>query len=172
MNYRAALPIRPGTLRWLLVPALVAIAVCDGDPLREPDLDSIGETAEHAEALDRNRSRWEARGPRSYEYVLERLCFCPPESRGPYLVRVEDGEVAAVLDPATGEPVDPEDDRWIVSLDGLFDVIVDALERDAHELRVEYDPELGFPAEIFIDYRKQVIDEEVGFEARDLTPLP
>ena len=47
--------------------------------------------------------------------------------------------------------------------DDLFDVLMDAFDRDAHEVRVTYDEATGIPADIWIDYEENTADEELGF---------
>jgi len=41
--------------------------------------------------LQRHEARWDALGPRSYVYAVERLCFCGEDYRGPVRVRVQEG---------------------------------------------------------------------------------
>jgi hypothetical protein len=44
-------------------------------------------------------------------------------------------------------------------------------QRDAHEVQVSYDPELGYPTDFSIDYEEQVADEELGMRVTE-EPLP
>lgn len=118
------------------------------------------EVADLAEA----RQRWEAEGPASYVYAVERLCFCL--GRGPARVTVEDGEVVSV------EAVEPEDHfeptaELFPSVDGLFEILADAIARDAYSIRATYDPETGVPTEFFIDYDQSIADEELGMRVTE-----
>ena len=51
------------------------------------------------------------------------------------------------------------------TIDGLFDKIQDAIDREAVRLTVSYDPEIGYPTSVSIDYSLTIIDEEFSFTA-------
>jgi hypothetical protein len=48
-------------------------------------------------------------------------------------------------------------------VDGLFDVLRDAMNEGAHEIRVTYNPANGVPIDFWIDYSENTADEELGF---------
>lgn len=135
--------------------AVVAADSCD---------DENGPPADFAEA----RARWEARGPVDYDLVLEQLCFCGPEGRGPVRVEVRDGAVASRTYVETGEPVREELEPFFPDVDGLFAFLAEAFERGPHSIEVEYDPDLGFPTRSFVDFEENVADEERGYRVLEL----
>ncbi len=55
------------------------------------------------------------------------------------------------------------------TVQGLFDVVQDAIDSGADEVSVTYDPDLHYPTEINIDLI-DVIDEELLVVASDLEP--
>ena len=118
--------------------------------------------------LERNRERWVALSVTSYEYVVSRRCLCPPSFLGPVRVRVEDGVVTQRTYVNPGDPIPGEPGEAFPSVDGLFDALADAYERDAHSVEVTYDPETGVPLDIYIDYEENTADEELGFEVSTL----
>lgn len=126
--------------------------------------DEDGAAAEFAEA----RSRWAVRGPASYDLVLERLCFCGPEGRGPVRIEVRDREVVSRAYVETGEPVREELEPFFPDVDGLFDLLADAFRSDPHSIEIEYDPVLGFPTRSFVDFEENVADEEQGHRVIEL----
>ena len=105
---------------------------------------------------------WQLRRPARYEYTVQRQCFCGEDARGPVRVTV-DGETIVSQTYDDGRAVDAPADEWFPSVDGLFAVLRDAFARDAHEIRVSYDPQLGVPVELWIDYSQNIADEELGF---------
>ena len=154
----------PGmTSRTLSVLALiVAAATAPACGFLDPDPGTRGE-------LEDARGTWEAKGPSSYEYLQTQICFCPSDYRKPYRIRVQAGVVVDVRDAATGAaPPSPYEARTVPQ---LFQVIEDALDRNADRLDVIYDPELGYPTSIVIDYEEQVADEELRLKAEGLVPL-
>lgn len=137
-----------------LLLSTLGVATCD---VSGPGLSELHE-------LSTNRARWSRVGPDAYSYAVRRLCFCA----GPALVAVrvtvlEDGTVERVY-VETGEEVPEELQELFPTVDGLFDVLADAFDRNAHSVEVTYDPSSGAPLDIFIDYRENVADEELGFD--------
>ena len=123
--------------------------------------------ASRSPELDAARERWEAAGLSGYEMTLRRICFCPsPDYTGPFEVTVRGGELEAVA--RGGTRVDDERGETV---EGLFDLIEDAYTRKAQSVTVEFDPELGYPANLSIDYSFQMADEEIGYMVSDLRPV-
>ncbi len=56
------------------------------------------------------------------------------------------------------------------TVQGLFDVVQDAIDSGADEVSVTYDPDLHYPTEINIDRIKGAIDDELRVFASDLEP--
>lgn len=116
-------------------------------------------------ALSEARDRWAGSGVDDYAMTLERSCFCPEEYRGPFAVEVRDGAVISVMLRDETLPTDRA-----LSVEGLFDLIADAYEQKASRVTVTYDPTLGYPTQIYIDYIAQAADEEVGYTVSKLRP--
>ncbi len=143
--------------------SLPLLASCDS--MTSPDEQSF------REEIEAHREQWEARPFRDYAYRLERVCFCLPGTQGPVRVEVRMGRVVRVLDTETGEPVAEHLHHLFPGVDGLFTILLDAVDRDAHEIEVEWDAGLGHPTRIRIDYDPQVADEELGFDASGVEAL-
>lgn len=108
------------------------------------------------------RARWERAGIVDYVFDYQRWCFCGPDQTRRLRITVEGGEVVSAAYVDTNDPVaDPLD--GLPAIDDLFDVIRDAIRRDAYTLSAAYDEELGYPTGVSIDYRENVADEEMGF---------
>ena len=123
--------------------------------------------------LEANQARWESLGPGFYTYAVERLCFCPAEYRGPVRVTVEDGVAVQRLYVDTGLAPSSEIAPNFPTVQGLFDLVRAAIEADAFEVRATYDPTLGVPLDLWIDYDQMVADEELGMQVTEVvTPAP
>lgn len=121
--------------------------------------------------LERNRRLWEQQGSSSYVYVVQRQCFCA--LRGPVRITVTDGTVASRVYQGSGEPVGSESGALFPAVEGLFAFIEDALERDPADVSVTYDTATGVPLAVFVDYARNVSDEEVGYAVLEAPePLP
>ncbi len=108
------------------------------------------------------RARWNVHG--SSHYVLEGSprCFCVA---GGLVARVTvtGGQVTSVSRADTGEMLPTHAWQSFRTVEDLFDLIDDAIKRDAHRIDVTYDPEQGFPTTLYIDYSDAMADEEYGF---------
>lgn len=131
-----------------------------------------GRNEEVQRELNRNRRQWEAQGLEDYRYVARRGCFCPSEVVAPVVVEVRGGEVVARTYQESGEPVESTYAGLWPSLDGVFDIVQDAIDREAAQITVEYHSDLGYPQSIAIDYQENAVDEELAFTAGELDALP
>ena len=123
--------------------------------------------------LERAELRWATEGPPSYVYAVERICFCGVGARGPVRVRVQDGAVAERAYVDSGDPVPHALAELFPTVEGVFDLVRDALASGAHTVQVTYDPELGVPVDLWIDYHAQAADEELGMRVTEgLEALP
>jgi hypothetical protein len=127
------------------------------------------------ETLAAARARWAAANLRAYEYGYHKICACYPDKPPETLVRVRDGVVADVRHRHAGFDTDVRaeernfDAYWTV--DGLFDLVATALAR-ASTVRVAYDDAVGYPTQIYIDYDRDFIGDELELELTRVTALP
>lgn len=112
--------------------------------------------------LEVHQARWDSLGPESYVYAVERLCFCGFEYRGPVRVRVEDGVAIGRVYVDSGLAVPPGIAAEFPTVDGLFELLRSAIEAEADEVRVTYDPVLGTPIDLWIDFSEMTADEDLG----------
>lgn len=124
-------------------------------------------TGNNRENLLANIEVWESQHFDDYALTYQISCFCPPLARGPFEVVVRDGAVVSVQ--YEGEPIEPEG-LQIYTVDDLFGLLDDAFEREAENINVTYDAELGYPVEFFIDYSQGIADEELGATVLALVP--
>jgi hypothetical protein len=135
---------RPMKIRKLAGALLLAVAAagCD-NPF---DSDQF-----QREELARARALWSREGGPSYTFTLELQCYCASgTSLAPVMVTVKNGQPvsriykkANAADPsinASAEVFGPYD-----TVDELFEVVEDAIDRDANVLQVGYNDAKGFP---------------------------
>jgi hypothetical protein len=111
----------------------------------------------HREELARARALWAREGGPSYTFTLELQCYCAPgTSLKPVDVTVRSGQpVSRTYTKA--RPTDPsvtasaEVFGAYDTVDELFEVIEDAIDRDANVLQVGYNDQRGFPEIINVD---------------------
>jgi hypothetical protein len=136
---------------------LALLATASGCGILDPDDGARSD-------LEVNRERWESVRPQSYSMVLRRLCFCIEAAIGPVRISVVGTTATQRVYVDSGEPVPGDLAPHFPTVDGLFDVIKDAMDRDVHQLRVTYDGDTGIPVDIWIDYEANAVDEELGYQ--------
>lgn len=143
----------------LAIPAIAFTFACD---VFEPQADRRDDLREAFRL-------WAVQGYDDYQYTfLRSSCECLPEWVRPYVIRVDDGVVVDVRDADTGATAPAS--FTPLTIVGLFAIIEDAIERDAHTLRVRYDRSTGYPTFIEVDYDTRVGDDEFTIHTKGLTP--
>ncbi|HUP19229.1 MAG TPA: DUF6174 domain-containing protein [Gemmatimonadota bacterium] len=123
----------------------------------DPDGESLAELNEAARA-------WSDAGFVDYDLDLRRTCDCETGRTGTVLVRVRGGAVVSRRFTPIGGPVPEEHAHVYPTVSGLFDTVLDALNRGADALEVDYDPNFGIPERVSIDYRAALDGDEVEYE--------
>jgi hypothetical protein len=136
----------------------------------QPDGDGGGGSGESS-ALDQARALWDSQGITDYTYTLQRTAFAPPQYTAAVIVVVRGGQVISQTYQQTGQPVTPLNTAWWPTIDGLFDILQDAYDRNAEVIQVTYDPTYGFPTWANIDYDTGLGDDEHSFGAGTFTPM-
>jgi hypothetical protein len=150
----------------LLLVAAAVYALTSGSPAHYLQL----------RTLDAEAARWQSGGLTNYRMKLGIGCFCPFFERMPLTVEVRDGQVVSVVD-SQGRPVAPDDpirssgNEQLLTIDGVFAYARDAIQT-ADEVRIAYDPALGFPASLGIDQIKLAMDDELSVTIQDVRALP
>ncbi|MCG8466881.1 MAG: DUF6174 domain-containing protein [Gemmatimonadetes bacterium] len=138
-------PLRAG---WIVV-ALTAVGC--SSPLG-PEQDDLSAA----------RARWASLSPDRYTFVLQRSCFCPPETVRPMRIEVLGSIVNEAVYSDTEEPVAIPLEQ-VPTIDDLFDEIQGAIDDDAFLVDATYDPDRGFPTSVSIDHIELAVDDEQAF---------
>jgi hypothetical protein len=153
----------------------------NGEPLTDlAGLTSLGRTASDrlggessagAQAvLDEVLALWAATSASEYTFEFNSVCFCIREWVSPVSLSVSGGEVVSAMFVESGEPVtDANQLASYVTIEGLFQLLQDAIDQSAESIQVEFHPTDGYPVSAFIDYDARMADEERGFSAANLS---
>lgn len=143
-------------MRWML--CAVAVVLGCGD-------DGVSALSE----LQANHAKWQSSGPASYSLTQRYLCGeCLPDAGRVVVVTVTDGAIESRVFQDDGSPVTEDASRWR-DVEGLFQVVMSAIEAGVHRLAVVYDPVFGYPRSISIDYDERLVDDEIGFIVSNFT---
>ena len=110
-----------------------------------------------------NQARWNAAAIDDYDFIYQRICFCPPPFTTPVLIEVRNGAVRSVAYQDSETHLDAPDTTTYPTIPALFDVLTEADERNAVKITVSFSTELGFPEDVYIDYAANIADEEMAF---------
>ena len=144
---------------------LILMLALHGCAVLEPEPD-----AADRRALSRARALWQRVGPSSYRYVYARRCGeCSPYATRAAWVTVSRGLVVDAAYVEGNEPIN-EGPQAFGTVDSLFALVQRAYDEHAADVRVQYDATLGYPTDVWVDWRRDMADEEGGFSASALTP--
>ena len=121
--------------------------------------------------LNTNISRWQANKLSNYQFDFRWICFCLPDYISPVTITVEDGAISHVIYNETQILVPVDKLSRYKTIDDLFSFIQDAYNENAHQISIRYDPHHGYPFEGAVDYVEMIVDEEKGFEIKNLMEL-
>jgi hypothetical protein len=119
-------------------------------------------TAVNQELLNA-KAAWKANAPPSYDLTIEPICFCGFEASGPVVVAVRNGVVQSRTYVQTGAPVSARSASLYPTVDELFAILEAALSKMPERMDVIYDPVLGYPVSVAIDYKLGVADDEMFY---------
>ncbi len=139
--------------------ALSAVLVLLGSACKDqgPHIDGL------LDDIAAHRAFWESKRPARYVYELERWCKCPKEEQGPVRVTVEGTVVVERRHPETGAVVASSLNGAFPSVDGLFDMLEDAVRRKPWSVNVSWDGELGYPRDFYVDFESNVLYDELSY---------
>jgi len=133
-------------------------------------LPSFGQDA----PLEAGLELWHAAALTDYEYGYRKYCDCHPESPPETIVTVRDGEVVAVrhrpVSSSEEVPAEQRNLQFYWTVDGLFALLESALGRGA-QVRVDYHETLGYPTQIYIDYDRDFIGDELDLRLTRVAPI-
>jgi hypothetical protein len=121
--------------------------------------------------LTRNQQRWTTAQLTHYRYILEPVCFCPPDDTRPVTIEVTNGTVNSIRYLDDGTAAKPDIFDKYATIDKLFALLQDALDQPDSRLNISYDPQLGYPSKAAIDYLPNAIDDEFYFRVRNVEAI-
>jgi hypothetical protein len=98
------------------------------------------------------------------------VCFCPLEVVSPVEITVQGGVVVSRTYVQSGQPVTGQYTTLFPAMEGVFEVIEDALDRGVDRIEVTYDGRYGYPTDATFDYILNAVDDELAFRVRTFTP--
>ncbi len=146
----------------LLADAQTDLAVLEQETRVTPENSSTAQ-------LQRNKQLWAKQNISNYRFTLRQSCCRSFET--PVNIEVRNGQVASIV-PATQElSFNREDFTHHASIAKLFDVVEDAIAKEAEDLLVTYHPTLGYPTQISINYDQWTVHDELSITVENFQAL-
>ena len=142
-----------------VVPTVVALASCG----RGPDGFDVLQ-----QELDLHRSQWQEAGIDGYGMRESLSCLCVLPLQGEVDLQVRDGVVVSATYVESGEAVDSQYVESFLTVEEIFDYIQESILHRPAFMRAEYDPDLGYPVDVYVDSLASVGDDEFGIRVLDL----
>lgn len=145
----------------MVILATLACAGCD--------IFSLDTLSDDRDRLNQAREQWRDEGYFSYEFVLDRDCFCTFGNQ-PAILVVQSGIILSITAVDEDEPLEAEDEEYYLSIEGLFDFIEEAIVQGAAGLDVRYDQTTGHPVSIYVNYIRGTSLDDVRYNVSSLVP--
>jgi len=114
-------------------------------------------------SLAMHRARWEKQNLHEYLYTATKECFCRNSGQEVYVLVLADTVFSAR---AVGTNVELPRGEWL-TVDQLFDLAQHSSE-NYEKVRVEFDPELGYPKLVELSCPSTALDCGLRLEAKNL----
>ncbi|MCF2151998.1 DUF6174 domain-containing protein [Desmonostoc muscorum LEGE 12446] len=128
-------------------------------------------TSSNLEQFKINYRLWRQQRISNYRYEFTRNCNCLPKATEPVIIEVRNRFPVSITYKSTTQPADAELFQQYNTIPKLFNIIKDAIARHAANLTVQYDPILGYPTQINIDYDSEIADDEIFFTINNLQKI-
>lgn len=149
----------PKYFRLLLCIGLAAaLAGCSGDDYKD-----------FQKLLDRNIAQWESQELDEYAFSYERSCFCTPLRQSSL---VEDGEVIRSYDNLDKVFIPNDDLEDNITIEDLFALVQEAIDREADALSVEFNEDFGYPVRVAVNFSYATADDEISYELTSFSSGP
>jgi hypothetical protein len=125
--------------------------------------------------LEKNLQTWQDSGITHYRFSLNIGCFCAFRNQMPVTVEVQNDEIISMTYP-DGTLVATTDPNYEIfsrhaTIERIFSELEAGLAGDADEVTVTYDSAHGFPSDIYFDYIKDAIDDELSLTVSEFEVL-
>lgn len=136
---------------------------------------------EFTKALEENRAKWESHHFTHYQWTLGIAGYDSTEvlTRAPLTIEVVEDKPISIVD-VNGKAVESDDPDFIgyftyepeiFTISGLFKLIEKYYLSKPPAMSVTYDPDLGYPTEIYLDPYKEPCCQDITYTITDFKSL-
>ena len=107
--------------------------------------------------------KWSAQS-QNYQVSFQQSCYCMPDNIRPMRVTVRENKIVSAVFEDDQSIVPDNIIKDLMTIDTIFQVIVDAEAKPAHRFDVEFDRQNYFPLTVDIDYDSRIADDEIRWQ--------
>ena len=117
-----------------------------------------------------NKDKWLSHGIKQYQIEMQKICFCAPDAVRLMIFSISDNEIKDVRYADSGDEVDPSYYNQFNTIEGMFDLVAQALDKNPANIVISYDEEYGYIKELTVDYQQNIADDEFTIIASNMKP--
>ena len=122
-------------------------------------------------SLQAGKAKWASLNLKNYEFTMTLACFCGAPA-APVRVTVVNGVVTSRIDTNTEAPVAASANQHYPNVEGLVDLVENALNQGVDNISTRWDQERGYPFNVLIDYRFATIEDNISWNVKDFAVTP
>ncbi len=121
------------------------------------------------EQYEANYTKWQSGKLKNYAYTQTISCFCAHSS--PYKIVVKNSAISSATN-NKGESLNTtvaaaHNFSGIKTIEQQFESIKTSLQKKPAEVKIKYNTQYGYPESVYIDFVKNMADEEMSFSVSD-----
>lgn len=130
-----------------------------------------GESDSLSGRYEQNRNLWRKSKIANYKMTLNLRKSGHEGPRGVYAVTVQDGVVTSITIPNPELTDASQEAREYATIERLFSLIEASIKLKPDSLKIEYDPQYGYPKKMDLDRYRDGNDDEFWFEISEFEAL-
>jgi hypothetical protein len=113
-------------------------------------------------SLNQNYELWKSKN--ITEYIIEESVNCECINVGTrFIIKVKDNQIIEIKNKETGEALSTEYWGQFKTIEQIFQYLLSLNLNQLAGFYAEYNEQFGYPKCFFIDFNKEMIDEELGY---------
>ncbi len=123
-----------------------------------------------AAEIQANKEKWLSHAVNEYQIEMQKICFCAPDVVRLMIFEIANNEIKTARYADTGGEVDPSHYNQYSTIEGIFLLVEQALEKNPADISIAYDEEYGYIKEFSVDYQVHIADDEITIIASNMKP--
>ena len=124
-----------------------------------------------SEQTTKDHYRYWSEHSQSYEVSFQQSCYCLPDNIRPMRITVKQNKIVGAIFEEDHSIVPNEIISDLLTIDAMFQVIINAEAKPAHRVDIKFDQKNHFPRMVDIDFDSRIADDELHWQLSRLVLL-